>query len=1064
MKVLYYRKFCQTLLMPLLLVLGISFQSWAQIKITGTVTAGDGTGALPGVNIALKGTTTGTITDAEGKYAIEVPSSETVLIFSYIGHITEQITVGDKTVIDLVLTPDITTLGEIVIVGYGEQSRKTLTTSISKVDGETINRLPVSTPGEALAAMAAGVQVQSGRGGSPGDPPAIRIRGVGSLGASSEPLYVVDGYPLQDAGNFNLINASDIESIEVLKDAASAAIYGSRAANGVVIVTTKRGKSGATKFDLNFYTGVQEVAKTLEVMNRDEYLKAAKDFRRILGQPALSILDSPDLPDTDWQDEIFRTAPMSEFQLSASGGSEKTRYLISGTYFSQDGTLLGTSFNRYNVRLNMDTEISKKLKLGVSLAPSYSEQDRRTTGGQFNSTGDGLLGNPGYGRRATGNPLYTALVMAPIVPVRLADGDYGQPNQDPDFAGLEQTLLNPVAALELPTSKTKSYRILGNGYLTWQLIKGLEATTRVGATLQTANRNTWIPSFLATTQNALASRNNPLLANIYSTERLEQSIDWLWENTLRYTKSIGEHNVEALLLYSLQKYDLKRQDIAGTEGTYSGAFITRATGNPTAASLLQGTLEYGANAFVSYGARVTYDYKKKYLLTAAVRRDGSSRFGTNNRFGTFPSVSVGWRVSEEPFFDGAKRVVSELKLRSSYGETGNASIGDFTWLSGIVNSNYAFGSPQTRALGTRHGVLNPNDPGGYLNPDLTWEKSRQTNIGLEAGFLEGKVNLTVDYYEKITKGMLFDINLAGIVGYARTYKGNLGELSNKGIEISLGTNVNLGPVSWKFEGNFSRNENLVLELDGNDELPYQNAIFGWTNVYRIKKGAPIGDIYGYVVDGVFKTTQELAESVQWTTSGNLVGDWKIRNTFEDGVIDERDMTKIGNALPDFTYGMSHRFAFKNFDLSIIGQGVYGNDIVNGSLRHTTTMGGSFNVVRRLVDNYYDPDVPDREVLYHRPGARGVTSVNAMTTVSLGDGSFFRIRNITLGYNLPKSLLQKVKVRSFRAYISAQNLFTFTNYLGSNPEVDQDGNANRPGLDQGTYPAVKLYTLGFNLGF
>lgn len=1019
--------------------------------VRGRVVTADNGEGLPGVNVSIKGTNRGTTTDADGNYQLSVPEGDSVtLVFSFVGYTVQEVVLGNRPEVNVTLQVSANSLNEVVVVGYGEQSRKTLTTSIAKVQGSDLALQPVGTPGEALAALAAGVQVQSGRGGYPGEAPIIRIRGVGSLGASNTPLFVVDGYPLQNPNNFNLINPSDIESIEVLKDAASAAIYGSRAANGVVIVTTKRGKAGKTRFDVSVYHGLQSVSKKLDLMNRDEYIAYAKKGAAAWGRNYPSSFDNPSsLPDTDWQDAIFRTAPISEYQINATGGSENIRYLISGGYFNQEGTLVGTIYKRYTLRFNLDANLSRKLRVGVSLAPSYSLQYRQPAGGQYNGTGD--TGLP----RGVPSPIHSALLMPPVVPVRYADGRYGQPNADistSENGFIAQNLYNPLGVLEQLINRWNNFRLLGNGFLEWEPVKNLKLKASLGSTVDFEDQYFYIPPTLASDANP-----NPQLALLsgrvpaFSQEGNNLGIDWLWENTISYNRSFGQHNLAVVGLYSLQKFRSKFTLAFGRDGTYNTTLLP----NPFASPDLVGGLGYDLNAFLSMGGRVNYDYKRKYLLSAAVRWDASSRFGPNQRFATFPSFSGGWRASEEPFWGPLKSLVNEFKIRASYGETGNANIGSFTWLSGIGGSNYSFGG--ARQFGAAQF--------GWTNYDLTWEKNRQTDLGLELALLNDKVTFGVDYYNRLTTGMLFNKELPGLVGTAASFRTNIGKLQNRGLELNLGTNATFGALRWSMDINLTGNRTKVLDLGGRESLNPAGAVFGWNNVYRIKVGEPLGQMYGYIVEGVFKSQAELDASPKWV-NGNVVGDWKIRDVNGDGKVDENDMTVIGNGFPTFFYGMTHRFNWRGFDLSVIVQGVQGGNIANGNLRHPLNGTGNYNMPAFLIDNNYDPAFADRNPEYYRYfPTTGVTSTNNLTNKALYDASFFRVRNLTLGYMLPTKLLQPVRLQSARVYMTGQNLYTASTYFGLNPETSLNGDTvYQPGLDQGTYPANRIWTVGVNVGF
>ncbi|WP_324679094.1 TonB-dependent receptor [Hymenobacter sp. GOD-10R] len=1033
----------------------------ADRTVSGRVTDEKGD-PIPGVTIVVRGTSRGGATDATGHYQLTVPEGAT-LVFSAVGLLRQEVSVGTRTTIDVTLRNDTQKLNEVVVIGYGQQSSKTVSTAITQVSGENIALQPVGTPGEALAAQAPGVEVQSDRGGTPGAPPSIRIRGGGSLGTNSDPLYVVDGYPLQDPSQFNLINPTDIESISILKDAASAAIYGSRAANGVVIVTTKRGKAGKTVFSISAYTGWQQISKQLKVLNRDEYIKYVQFHATARAYPAapaatpFTNLDPSTLSDTDWQDEIYRVAKISNYQLSASGGSDRARFSVSGGYFQQDGILKGTDYERFNVRFNLDANLVPKLKIGVSVAPAYAVQDRQAAAGQFN----GSNGSENNGTRGLPPVTQVAIVMPPTIPVFRPNGDYGQgyngAERNPNGTAFYQAnLFNPVAVLDLNQNQLKNYRLFGNSYLEWEPLEGLLLKTSGGLTLNVDEQHAYIPGTLATEVAPQANLSTPVLSSIFGRESQFVSVDYLWENTATYAKTLGNHSFTVLGLYSLQKFQARSTATSGRAGTFANALLD----NPLASPDRVGELDYDQNAFLSYAGRVTYDYKKKYIASAALRSDASSRFGPNNRFATFPSASLAWRVSEEPFWQGLKSKVSELKLRASYGETGNANIGSFNYLNNIVGRNYSYGGVRTFGY-----VQN-----GFANPSLTWEKNKQTDLGLETGFLDDKFVLTLDYYSRITTGMLLQRDLPGIVGYANNFRTNAGKLQNRGLELGAVANLKVGAVKWTINGNISGNRSKVLDLGGPTAFPAEPANFGWNNVYQVKVGEPLGNMYGFKVLGIFKNAEDLANYPK-NIAGDKIGNWIIQDTNGDGVVNESDRTKLGKGVPDFVYGLTQNLQYKNFDLSLILQGVQGIDVIQGNLRQFWG-NAQFNTIRDVAFNMFDPTNP-HEAKYPQPGAGGITPGNQLTDRTMFNASYLRVRNLTLGYTIQAALLQRAKLQSVRLYVTGQNLLTFTSYPGTNPETSINaGTFNngtnssliRPGLDQGAYPASRTYTVGVNIGF
>ncbi len=1012
---------------------------YAQPKtLSGTVSSSVDNKPLAGASVQVKGTSAITLTDASGRFSL--PASDgAVLVVSFIGYNTREISIGKEATISISMVPSDGTLGDVVVVGYGTQSRKKLATAISRVSGETLNKLPVTSAGDALAGLAAGVQVQSTAGSSPGEAPVIRIRGAASLGASNEPLYVVDGFPLPNESEFAKINVSDIQSIEILKDAASAAIYGSRGANGVIVVTTRRGQAGKTNFSVTLNSGVQNVTKYIDVMNKEEYLEYAKTARGNSNLRYPDIFDTPELlPDTDWQDVIFRPAGFSKAEIRANGGTDKVRFSISGSYAAQEGVMVGTGFKIANLRANLDAQLSKNLKIGFDIAPSFTWRNV-----QGSPT---ALGPYGY------SPVYTALLMPPVVPVRLENGDYGQNNVLPytQYNFAEVAIYNPLATLELFKNKTNSFGVLNNLFLEWKPVEGLTIRTQGGLTVGSTFNSQYIPATLANSQAVFANLSTPNLGGIASSVANGRTFNWIWQNTFTYNKTIKrDHNFTALLLHSIEQYDVTTTRTAGKVGTFTNVLID----NPTASTDQIGSITYGVNGFLSYAARLSYDYKEKYLFSGSVRTDGSSKFGPDKRFGVFQSYSAGWRISQESFMDN-QNVVSELKLRVSYGETGNANIGDFTWMSRMAYGNYSFNNERVA------GVFQT----GFLNPNLTWEKNRQFNVGLEAGFLKDRITVTIDAYNKLTEGMLFSKALPAIVGYATTFTTNTGNVRNRGLELNINSRNMVGAFRWTTNLNFGYNRSKVLDLGGVESLPARVAVTGWPNSFRIEVGKPLGNFYGFIIDGVFKNAEELASYPKWTGSG--VGDYKIRDVNGDGKIDEGDRTKLGNGFAPLVFGMTNTLSYKNFDMSFILQGVAGNSIINGASRHTELWSGRFNARADMVDNYFNPAEPDRDVKYARIGPRaGFGTASNLHSNAIYDGSFIRMRNLTIGYTLPAKVLNPVSLRSARFYLTAQNLFTISNYVGYNPEVSQFGSSvYQPGVDQGTYPVARTLMLGIDIGF
>lgn len=1008
---------------------------------------------LTGVNVSEKGTANGTSTDSEGKFRLAVSSGSPVLVISYVGYTTRELPATGSAQMNIILRADPKSLGDVVVIGYGQQSKKTVSTSVSRIEGTNINNRPVGNVGQALAAQAPGLEVQTDRGGTPGAAPSIRIRGAGSLGTSTAPLYVVDGYPLQSSDQFDLINPADIESIDILKDAASAAIYGSRAGNGVVIVTTKRGKSGKTAFTVSGFSGVQTIARKLDVLNRDEFIDHMTFIARqrgTTGNLPTAFGSNPDgLPDTDWQDVIFRPAATNNVQVGATGGTEKVRYNVSAGYFKQKGVLIGSDFERMNLRLNLDADLTPKLKLGASFAPSYAQTFKQPAAGQFSGTN----ASENIGTRGLGNTVGVAALFAPTISPRLPNGDYGQPiNSSLTPSGnifYQPNLFNPLAIIEQNQNRFRNYRALANTFLEWTVLEGLRLKTSGGFTVSFDQQSAYIPSTLATDIAPSANISNPVLTNIFARDAYSVSTDYLWENTATYDLNKNGHNLNVVGLFSLQRYSSSFSATSGRPGTFTTDLITNPLGSPD----LIGSTGFDKNAFVSFGGRVTYDFQKRYIASLALRSDGSSRFGSNNKYATFPSVSLAWRISEEEFFASLKNTINEFKIRGSWGKTGNSNIGSFNYLNNVISNNYSFGG--TRSFGY---IQN-----GLANPDLTWEKNKQVDLGLEMGFFNDRFGLTLDYYDRKTESQLLNKDLPYLIGYATSFRSNVGALQNRGLELALSANINLGEVKWKIIGNISGNRSKVLDLGGPASLAYLPAQFGINNVYQLRVGQPLGNMYGFEVEGVFKSQADLDKYPK--VSGDKIGNWIIRDFNGDGVIDENDRHQIGKGVPDFIYGLTQNFSYRNFDLTLIVQGVKGINAIQGTTRQWYNNGGTTNVWRDFYQNMFDPANPTADVKYPAVTATGYTPNNQLTDRTVSNASFLRIQNLTLGYSLPQSALKAIKVQGLRVYVSGENLYTFTSYKGYSPDLSiNTGSLLQPGVDQGTYPNTRTFTFGANLSF
>ena len=1022
---------------------------WADVTISGQVLDEKGAG-LPGVNVIVKGTSIGAQTDVSGRYKITAPDDAT-LVFSFVGYVAKEVAVSGKTTVNVSLAPDAAGLDEVVVVGYGAQEKKLLATSISSIQAKQVELIPVASPSEALVGLVAGAQITE-PSGEPGAGAVIRIRGLGSISAGNSPLYVVDGYPLNSADSYNQIPPGDIQSIQILKDAAACAIYGSRGGNGIVIVTTKRGSAdGKTRFNFTANAGIQQVAKRVDLLNRDQYLDYLRESFTNGNRAIPTALQpgAPELPDTDWQKEIFTTGVQQQYQVSAAGGTEKSRFYIAGGYFKQSGIVKNSGFERFSLRANYDAQLSKKLTLGVSLAPNFTRTNTIPISGSYN--GGNIAGGGPSGETAV---VTAALIVPPIIPTRLPNGDYGTIRNAGSGVTTPGDLLSPLSTIDLYQDRTNAVRALGYSYLDLEAIKGLHLRTSFGAELLNSRRAIYVPATLGTAGNQAANLSNPILGNIDARQLNGTNLNWVWENTATYNRSFGtSHSLTLLAGYSAQYNQNEGSTVLGQTGTYTNTSIEYAT----AAGQLFGQANFTANALTSIFGRVDYSYKERYILTAALRSDGSSRFGPDNRYATFPSVALAWRAGEETFIKQLP-VISELKLRGSFGVTGNNNIGDYNYQSYQQAANYVFGAGN----GTRNFGFAPN---GVAVRNLGWETNTQFDAGFDLGLFRDRIYLTVAAYQRNTTDLLLNRNIPALVGFASRALANVGEVRNRGLEFQLNTaNITGKNFTWSTSANLSINRNQVLALAGsNDQLLY-DAVFGYTSSIRVVPGQPLGAFYGYTQEGVYRDQNDIDTSPKWTASTVAPGDLKFKDINGDGKIDSNDIGVIGNPFPDFTYGLLNTFGYKNFSLSVTLQGSQGADILYGADRYTFNSPGQANARTNQLDRWRSPDNPGDG---RTPRATSGASLRTQfSSYFLYDASFLRVRNVTVRYNIPTDWAGKAGLKSIGVYASVQNLYTFTKYFGYNPEANNYGNTTAPtyGVDQGSYPMARTLTVGLQAGF
>ncbi len=990
----------------------------------------DATGApLPGVNIVEKGTVNGTITNIDGEYSLSVSSPDAVLSFSFVGFLTEDVAIGGQTTIDITLVEDIQSLDEVVVVGYGSQSKRTVTGSIQSVGSEDLADMPVTTTAQKLQGKLSGVQINQTTG-RPGEGMKIRVRGQASLTAGNDPLYVVDGFPI--TGDISSINPNEIESISVLKDASSAALYGSRAANGVVLVTTKHGKLGKTSVSLasNFaWQAIPERGRP-EMMNAQEFAQFRKEHYEDLGVEVPEIWQNPEQygEGSDFYDALLQVAPMQDYNLSFSTSNDNFRTTAVVGYLTQEGAIINSDYDRYSLRINSDFQASKKIKTGFSLAPTYSISNSPSTDGI--NWGGGLISN--------------ALSVWPIFDYENEDGTIPQ-----NFSAEGSTFANPYWSAQAITNETKNMRLLANSFVEYEPIEGLVLKTTFNFEHSNRKSNYISPSTVGAT--------TPTRASAEINNRAYSS--WLNENTATYKKSFGDHNFDLLGGMTIQKYESTREKIsyvgfaddrvptieAAQDVDRSAYWLT---GEPGTLNDIQ---EW---SMMSYLARINYNYKNRYLLSVAVRSDGSSRFGEDNRWGTFPSASIGWIVSEENFLKDVK-MLSLFKLRGSYGVVGNNNIGNYTQYAtvsaGLNNYNAIFGNE------LHSGSMQTALP----NSTLTWEQTSEIDFGFDAGFFDSRINLTYDYYNRTTTSLLYSVSVAQESGYS-SFMANVGELQFWGHEFIINTKNLVGEFSWETSFNISFTDNKVNALSGNTDRIY-SGLFD-SNITKV--GDKVGLLYGMVWDGVYDNQDEYDNSPKAVASE--VGTIKYKDVNGDGVItqggDDDDRTVIGDPTPDFTYGITNNFAYKNFDLSVVMSGSYGHDLITWNDQSLANLDGNYNVYKDIANRWRSEDNPG-DGRYGKSTSGTANERDWVSSRFVSDASFMTIKNVTLGYSLSTK-----KINNLRVFMSVQQLYTFTKYRGVNPESGNSfyqGNSTSAltlGGDFGSYPVPRTISFGINVNF
>ncbi|WP_020596127.1 SusC/RagA family TonB-linked outer membrane protein [Spirosoma panaciterrae] len=1003
--------------------------------ITGRTIDEKGEG-LPGVSIVIKGTTRGTTSDKDGRYTLQVPDGNPVLIFSFLGYQAQEVSLGNMTTVNVTLQADTKALDEVVVVGYGTQRRKDLTGAVGTIESKEIQEMSVTRIDQALLGKVAGVQVKP-VSGEPGAAPQIRIRGIGSISAGAGPLYVVDGFPTQ---TIETLNPNDIESLDILKDASATAIYGSRGSNGVIIINTKRGKSGKANVTFDAYYGLQKVSKLPKFMTAREqaqYFYDGVKNRNIDGgfnvtgpatswnfkmpQLIVDVLEGRNTTDVEPLDEVLRVAPQQQYQLSATGGTDAIKYAVSGEYFNQDGLIINSNFKRYSLRINLDAKLSNRLALKVNFNPSFIDKGNVNSSGVTVGAGDFSV----MGAATSVNPFY---------PIYDQNGDYFWYN------GLEAVgnFNNPAALAREVKDRQRRIGVLGNINAEYKLTDDLRFNVLIGATLLSSKGSRFVPQ-LPSLFNEPAS----------GTDNAVATYNWLTEYTLNYTKSFGKHNLVGLAGFTAQQETGESNTL--TSNKYPNNLVP--TLSAVSGIITNGSSEQYQWSLISYLARVNYNYNSKYYVTASIRTDGSSRFGSDNKYGVFPSAALAWRLSDEPFLRDM-RSVSELKLRASYGKTGNNNIGNFEQFATISYQKYPFGETPIAGF----------IPGRLSNPLLTWETQEQLNAGVDAAFFNNRIRFNIDYFISRNTNLLLNVNTPGITGFSTALK-NIGEVKNTGWEFSIGTVNTTSRIKWTTDFNISTFKNEVVRLG-----PTGDPIISGGNITMI--GQPIGMFYGWLTDGVFKNQAEVDRGPVFspgTASRSRPGDLRFvdvsgANGKPDGVINSFDKTIMGSPYPDFYYGMTNRFSYKNLSLSVSLQGVVGNQLLSIARRSTFATRSRFRNAASQ-NNYWKSEQDPGDGNTPRPNDAPTGNVRGEYSQRwLDTGTYLRINNISLNYTVPDKLVQRAKLGSLRIYVNANNPFIFTKNQGFNPDVSNGDNPLTPGMDMNDYPLPKSLILGVSFGF
>jgi TonB-dependent starch-binding outer membrane protein SusC len=1023
-------------------------QNLQQAALTGKIIDATTGEPLPGVNVTVKGTTRGTITDLNGVYSIETTPGE-ILIFSYIGYIIQEIEVGEQTELDLKLMPDVESIDEVVVVGYGTMKKSAVTGAISAVSSKEVTQLPAASIESALQGLASGVSVVNA--GAPGTDPIVRIRGNGSISYQATPLYVVDGFPTTDLRSFD---AKDIQSIEILKDASASAIYGSRGANGVILITTKKGNTdGKVHVDFNAYLGVQSLPKKLDLLDRDQYVEYANLMAQTTGTDIPSRLEPENFnqpiyegagqtfaqTETNWQDELFTTAPISEQNLAISLSNDKSVYYSSIGHFNQDGIMIGTGYQRLNFRFNSEHQLSKRIKFGQTLF--YSTSDREDE-------------KRSQGRSNVMHMIRSVPYMPVEDPTRL--GGYIAPDNsdgtDPD---------NPVKVQKLFKANTYVNKLFGTIYLDLKITDWLSFKSTAGMdksiTVNKSGEPIYYDGFNGQ-ESAVTRRRN------------EDRTSLLFTNQLTFNKNVGDHSFNIVAVAEQQSNESNLMYI-------SGNLSTNAVDELTGLSNITANGKKEENLLLSYLGRLNYNFKEKYLVSAAIRADGSSKLSTNNKWGYFPSASIGWKISQEAFMENLNSI-NLLKLRAGIGVVGFNGIGNYEWQSLILaNSDYIL----------NNSTVETSYFNAISNPDLKWEESTTINVGVDLAMLDNKFTFSADYFHKLTNNLILAVPYSPSLGYTADYFASVGEMVNQGVDIEAGYWISVGNLKSKLSGNLSivRNEVLHLATPSSTIYAGQHSDFGGGDITRTIAGDPIQSFYGWEVEGIFQSDAEVASAPVQTprtdpndpATGTSAGDIRFKDQNHDGVINSEDRTFLGSYLPKFSYGLIYSGNYKNFDFNLFFQGVYGNKIYNGTKVISEGMVRLFNsdteVLNAWRSDHKNTDIP--RAISGDPNGNVRTSDRFIE-----DGTYLRLKTISVGYTLPENLIgpkSGATPMKIRVYVSAINLLTFTKYTGYDPEVGaqiptKDGRPDyespdyglTEGIDKGFNPTPRTFMGGIQINF